>query len=122
MVKNKIKQCVIGLLTSTVNVLNHTKYVLLSNQQNMTGCTLINLYDNEFTQELQYYPFAVNLDRRVRSCYILYGLSHSVCVPNITESLNLSVFNMETGINELKTLNKHILCESKCKFDGRKCN
>ena len=121
MVKNKIKQCVIGLLTSTVNVLNYTKYVLLSNQQNMTGRTLINLYDNEFTQELQYYPFAVNLDRRVRSCYILYGLSHSVCVPNVTESLHL-IFNMITAINELKTLNKHILCKSKCKFDGRKCN
>ena len=29
---------------------------------------------------------------------------------------------MITGINELKTLNKHILCESKCKFDNRKCN
>ena len=29
---------------------------------------------------------------------------------------------MSTGINELKTLTKHILCECKCRFDGRKCN
>ena len=29
---------------------------------------------------------------------------------------------MITGINELKTLTKHISCERKCKFDGRKCN
>ena len=29
---------------------------------------------------------------------------------------------MITGINELKTLTKHISCECKCKFDGRKCN
>ena len=29
---------------------------------------------------------------------------------------------MITGINELKTLAKHISCECKCKFDGRKCN
>ena len=28
---------------------------------------------------------------------------------------------MITGINELKTLAKHISCESKCRFDGRKC-
>ena len=27
-----------------------------------------------------------------------------------------------TGINESKTLTKHISCECKCKFDGRKCN
>ena len=30
--------------------------------------------------------------------------------------------NTITGINESKTLTKHISCECKCKFDGRKCN
>ena len=39
----------------------------------------------------------------------------------IKQDLNLSVF-MITGINELKTLTKHISCKCKCKFDGRKCN
>ena len=29
---------------------------------------------------------------------------------------------MITGINQLKTLAKHISCECKCKFDGRDCN
>ena len=29
---------------------------------------------------------------------------------------------MITGINELKTLTKHISCECKCKFDERKWN
>ena len=29
---------------------------------------------------------------------------------------------MITVINESKTLTKHILCECKCKFHGRKCN
>ena len=29
---------------------------------------------------------------------------------------------MITGINESKTLTKHISCECKCKFDGRKCD
>ena len=29
---------------------------------------------------------------------------------------------MITGINESKTLTKHISCECKCKVDGRKCN
>ena len=28
---------------------------------------------------------------------------------------------MIKGINELKTLTKHISCGCKCKFDGRKC-
>ena len=38
------------------------------------------------------------------------------------EDLNLSVFNMIIGINESKTLTKHILCGYKCKLDVRKFN
>ena len=32
------------------------------------------------------------------------------------------MFNIITGINESKTLTRHISCECKCRFDGRKCN
>ena len=35
-------------------------------------------------------------------------MSNKICVPNKTEDLNLSVLNMITGINESKTLAKHI--------------
>ena len=52
----------------------------------------------------------------------LNDLSIKVCVPNKTEDLYLSVFNMITGINGPKTLTKHISCECKCTFGGRKCN
>ena len=38
-----------------------------------------------------------------------------------TEDLNLSMFNMIMGINELETLIKHASYECKSKFDGRKC-
>ena len=41
---------------------------------------------------------------------------------NKTEDLNLTVFNMITGIIESKTLTKHISYECKCKLDGRNCN
>ena len=69
-----------------------------------------------------YCPFSVKLDRCDRSCNTLIDLSNKVCVPNKIEDLNLNVCNMITGINESRTLTKHISCECKCKFDGRKCN
>ena len=109
-----------GLLISIVNAFNRTKCISLSNQNCMTQPTLINLYRNQGSQEFHYYPFAVKLDRCVGSCNTLNGVSNKVCVPNKTEDLNLRVFNMITGINESKTLAKHISCECKCKFDGRK--
>ena len=117
-----IKKIFIVLLTSIVNASNHTKCVSLSNQKCMTQLTLINLRPNEYSQEFHYYPFAVKLDRCVESCNTLNDLSNKVCVPNKTEDLNISVFNMITGINESKTLTKHMSCECKCKFDGIKCN
>ena len=44
----------------------------------------------------------------VGSCNTLNGLSNKVFVPSETEDSNLSMFNMITGINESKTLTKHI--------------
>ena len=101
----------IGSLAGIVSASNHTKYVSLSNQKSMTQTTLINLHPNEYSQEFHYRPFAVKLDRCVKSCNPLNNLTKKVCVPNKTEDLNLSMFNTITGINESKTLTKHISCE-----------
>ena len=64
----------------------------------------------------------LQLNRCTGTCNALNGLSNKVYVPNQTEDLNLGAFNMITGINESKTLKKHISCKCKCKCDGRKCN
>ena len=81
-----------------------------------------NLHSSEYSQEIHYYPSATKLDRFVGSCDTLNDLSNELCIPNKTEDLNLSVFNMIRGINESKTLTKHKSCECKCKFGGTKCN
>ena len=75
---------------------------------------------NEYSHEFHYYPFSVKLDRCVGSCNTINDLSNKVCVPNKTEDLNLSVFNMITGINESKALTKHMSCKCKHKLDETK--
>ena len=112
----------IRLLTRLVNSFNHTKCISLSNQKFESQPTLIILHPNEYSQELHYYSFQVKLDRCVESRNTLNDSSNKAFVPNKKEDLNISVFNMITGIDELKTLRKHISCECKCKLDGRKCN
>ena len=86
----------------------------------MIQTILLNLHPNESTQELNYYPFGVNLDRCVGSCNTLNNQSNRVWVPNKTEDLNIHVFKIITGINESKILTKHISCKWECQFDGRK--
>ena len=56
----------------------------------------------------------------MKSFNTLNDLSNRVCVPNKTEDLDLSVFNIITGINESKTLTRHISCEYNCKFYWKK--
>ena len=94
----------------------------LSNKKCMTQPTLINLHPNEYSQQFHYYPFAVKLDRSVGSCKTLIDLSNKACVPNKAEGLNLSVFNMILGINEWKTLTKHMEWNGNVDLMGKKCN
>ena len=53
----------IELLTSIVSAYNHTKCVPLTKQKCMIQPTLINIHPNEYSQDLHYYPFSVNLDK-----------------------------------------------------------
>ena len=118
-----INKIFIGLLASVaVNASSHTKCVSLDNQKCTTQSTLINLRSNECSQEIHYYPFTNKLDRCAESFNTFNDLSNKVCVSNKTDDLNLSVFNMITGKDKSETLTKHISCECKCKFDGRKRN
>ena len=65
----------------------------------MTQPTLINLDPNEYSQQFHYCPSAVKLDKCVGSCNTPIDMSNKVCVPNKTEDLNLSLFNMITGMH-----------------------
>ena len=95
-----IKKMFIGVISSIVNASNHTKCVSLSNQKCKIQPTPINLHPNKYSQEFHYYPFTVKLDRCAGSCNTLNDLSNKVCSPNKAEGIDLSVFNMITGINE----------------------
>ena len=98
----------IGLLISIVSASNHTKCMSLSNHK---SATLINLHPNEYSQELHRYPASVNLNRYAGSFNTLDDISNKACVSNEAEDLNLHVFSMIAGINESRTLTKHISCK-----------
>ena len=117
MIRNNVglNKKIVMLLTSTASASYHTKCISLSSQKYMTQSTLINLHSNDYSQELHYYPLAVNLDRSIGSCNTLNDLYNKVCIPSKTEDLNLSVFNVITGVNESKTLRKYISSKCKCK-------
>ena len=103
-----------GLLPSTVDAPHCVKWIPLDDQQFKTEPAL--------TLAVCHYQFVVKLNRCIRTCNNLNDLSNELCVPNKTEDLNLSAFEMITRIKKTKMLTKHISCEFKCKFEDRKCN
>ena len=60
--------------------------------------------------------------RNFGNCNTLNDLSNKVCVPNKTEDLNLSAFNMITWVITSKILAKDISCKCKLDLMGKKCN
>ena len=96
----------IGLLKSIVDDSNHRKCISLSNQKCEIQLSLINLHPNEYSQKIHCYPFSFKLHSCVGSCNTLNDLSNKVCVPNKTDDLNLSVFDMITVMNESKKINE----------------
>ena len=95
-----------------------TKCVSLDNELCMIRPTLIGLNPIE----LNYHPFMISIDKCNGSCNFFDDLSTKKCILNETKDVNAKVFNMITRINEVKTLEKHISCDCKCKFDSRRCN
>ena len=73
------KKMFIWLLPSIVSASNSAKPASLNNEKCMTLPTRINLYPNQDSQELHYYPFAVNLDRYAGSCNTLDDISSRLC-------------------------------------------
>ena len=63
---------------------------------------------------MRHYTFMVNLDRCNGRCNSFDDPSDRIYLANKTENVNINVFT--------KTLTKHISCECKRKFDGRKLN
>ena len=64
----------------------------------------------------------ISLHKYNESCNAVDDLSAKIYVPNKTKDVNLKAFNLITGINEAKTLVKHISCDCRCKFNRTTCN
>ena len=66
--------------------------------------------------------FGADMVASVHTDNTFNDLSNKVSPPSKTEDSNLSMLNIITGIDESRTLTKHVSCQCKCKFDGRRYN
>ena len=72
--------------------------------------------------EIYYYLFIISVNRSNGSYNTVEDPFDRICGYFRAEDRDLKIFNVIKGINESKALAKHISCECRCEFDGRKCN
>ena len=105
------------LSNSIVNASNHTKCVSLGNSKCIIQTTLINWHPNKYSQEFHYYPFTFKLDRNA-----LNDLSNKACVSQQNGRFKSKHVQHNYRNKWIENISKHISCQSKHRFDGRKCN
>ena len=44
------------------------------------------------------------------------------CVPHVVKNLNVKVFNLVSGTNETRHIERHETCKCKCSFEHSLCN
>ena len=82
MERTRYKHDIIILLSSIVNVSNHTN-AFKSNRKVNARLNLL-IHPMECSQEFHCYQFSIDLDRCVGSLNTLNDLSNKVCIPNKT--------------------------------------
>ena len=92
-----------------------TKCVSLNDETCLVRPALIDLNPIE----LKYHPFMISLGKCTGSCT---GLSPKICVSKETKDIYVKACNMITNKNEAKTMEKHISCNCKFKFNSATCN
>ena len=76
-----------GLLNNIVSTSNHTKCIFVISYKFMNQPTISSLHPDEYSQELRYCPFAVNINRCFQRFNPVDDLSSRVCVPDKTEEI-----------------------------------
>ena len=61
-----------------------------------------------------YYTFTVSINKRGRSCNTIDDPYAQIFLPDKANNINVKVFNLMSGVNEIKFLVQHEWC--KCKY------
>ena len=111
------------LISLAINVLselkeNSLKFMSMINQKCMSRPKFINLNSDEPV----FYPLSISINKCSGSCNSINDPYAKLCVPNITKSINIKVFNTMSRINEAKQILWHETCKCVCRLTTAVCN
>ena len=107
---------IISLITNLLNIIKvkTLEWMSLTNQQCKPRPKII---DVNAVSEPVYYPYSVLINKCSGSCNDVNDSMVKLCVPDITKSINMKVYNLLMRANETKNVLWHETCKCVCRFD-----
>ena len=94
------------------------KCVSLNDHPCQARLTLVNINSNETFS----YPFTVIVKKCGGSCYAIDDPYASVYISKKVKSMNVKLFDLMLGVNQIKFLVQYESCAWKCKLNESVCN
>ena len=112
---------IISLITNLLNIIKvkTLKCMSVTNQQCKSRPKII---DVNTVSEPVYYPYSVLINKCSGSCNDLNDPMAKLCVPDITNSINMKVYNLLMQANETKNISWHETCKCVCRLTSAVCN
>ena len=111
------------LINLAISFLNMVKVKSLEcmsvvNQKFMSRPKILDINPNEPV----FYPYSIKVNKCSGSCSTINDPFTKLCVPDITENINVKVFNLIARINETRQIIWHETCKCRCKLTSAFCN
>ena len=116
-----IKKCFFTAVTffsCSILGVNSLECVSMNNQECKARPKIIDVNNNEPV----FYPFSIKVNKCCGSCSSINDPYAKLCVPDITKSLNVKVFNLMQRVNETTNIIWHETSKCVCRLTSVICN
>ena len=97
---------------------NSLECVSLNNKECKIRSHIINVNTNEPV----FYPYGITMNKCKGSCNTINDPYAKLYVPDTIKNINVKAFNLMSGTNETRHIERHKTCKCKCRLDASVCN
>ena len=69
-----------------------------------------------------FFTFSIKTSKCSGSCNSINDPLAKLCISDVVKNLNVKVFNLVSGTNETRHIERHETCKCKCSFEHSVCN
>ena len=88
------------------------------NQECNIRSEIINVNSNEHS----FHPYSIKINIRSGSCNSINHPNAKLCASDVTEDINVKIFNLISRTSETRHIEWYETCKCKCRLDGSVCN